>query len=123
MPFYGPMGMGGDFRDLGFFIRAHWLVSLKDAFIFLCLYILTALILKNWHWGRHFTKRRLAILWGLSFVWAIVLEYYHVQIVHDWSYVVSMPLIPIINIGLWPVLQMLILPMVAIWLTRRDLFS
>lgn len=123
MIFYSPIGMGGDFRDLGFFIRAHWLVSLKDALIILGLYILVALVLKNWHWGRHFTRRRIVLLWGIALVWAAALEYYHVHIVRDWSYLASMPLIPIINIGLWPVLQMLILPVAAIWLTRRNLFS
>lgn len=121
MSFYAGVGMG-QIGEYNLFLKTHWWVSLKDALIVLGLYVIVALLLRNWHWGRHFTKKRLGILFILSFLWATGLEYYHVNIHHDWAYLPNMPLLPLIDVGLWPVLQMIIVPVVAVWLTRKDLF-
>lgn len=36
-----------------------------------------------------------------------------------WTYNAVMPVIPLVDAGLWPVLQMSILPLVAVWLADR----
>lgn len=120
MPWYSTQGMG-QLNNFSEFLRIHWWVSIKDALIVMALYALAAIALRNWYWGRHFTGRRLGILLPLAFVWAAALEYYHVHIAYSWSYMSTMPLIPLLNVGLWPILQMLIIPPVAIWLVRKNL--
>lgn len=120
MPWYSPQGMG-QISNMPEFLRTHWWVSAKDALIVVALYALTATVLRNWYWGRHFNGRRLGILLPLAFVWATALEYYHVHIAHSWAYLPIMPLIPLLDIGLWPILQMLVIPPTAIWLTRKNL--
>ena len=121
MSFYSGMGMG-QIGDYNLFLKTHWLVSLKDAVMVLVLYVIVALILRNWHWGRHFTKKRLGALFILGFLWSVGIEYYHVNVHHDWTYAANMPLLPLLGVGLWPVLQMILVPVAAVWLTRRDLF-
>lgn len=37
-----------------------------------------------------------------------------------WSYNGSMPLIPVLRVGLWPVLQMMSLPVAALWVAGRS---
>ena len=121
MYFFTGMGMG-QIEYYNLFLKTHWLVSLKDAAMVLVLYVVIGLILRNWHWGRHFTKKRLGLLFILGFLWAVGIEYYHVNIHHDWAYAANMPLLPLLKVGLLPVLQMITLPAVAIWLAKKDLF-
>jgi hypothetical protein len=35
-----------------------------------------------------------------------------------WTYNALMPLVPIVDVGLWPVAQMTILPVITVWLAR-----
>lgn len=35
-----------------------------------------------------------------------------------WSYNTFMPIIPIVGVGLWPVAQMVVLPVITVWLVR-----
>ncbi len=121
MIFFADFGMGS-LADYGNFLKIHWIVSLKDAAMIIILYIAVALINRNWHWGRHFTKKRLLSLLFLGAVWAIGIEYYHVILNHNWAYNNLMPLLPVINVGVLPVLQMLILPAFAVFLSRKSLF-
>jgi len=94
--------------------------SLRDGLMIVVLYLAVGSVLRNWRWGRRFNSRRLILLWVLGAVWAIALEYFSLD-ASRWTYSVEMPLLPFLNVGLWPVLQMLILPTVAIILTRRQL--
>lgn len=53
------------------------------------------------------------VLLGVSFeLWAVYVD-------QRWHYNAMMPLIPILRVGLTPVLQMLILPLVTVFLTSR----
>lgn len=115
MPFFSDFGMGS-LADYNNFLKIHWIVSLKDAAMIIVLYIIIALVNRNWHWGRHFNKRRLIPLLVLGSVWAIGIEYYNVIVVNNWAYKHDW-------VGLLPVLQMLILPAFAIWLSRKSLFT
>lgn len=38
-----------------------------------------------------------------------------------WTYNALMPIVPIVNVGLWPVAQITILPVITVWLTRTRL--
>ena len=113
MPFYQSAAMSQ---------TAHWIISLKDAGMTVALYVAVALILRNSFWGRHTSRRGLVPLMGLGFLWAVVLEYYHVRVAGSWAYAAAMPLLPGLRVGLWPVLQMMVLPMIALFLARKHLF-
>lgn len=55
---------------------------------------------------------------------AIAVEWIAVHVLDRWTYTPSMPIIPVLNIGIVPVLQMLVLPPVifylsAVWRKRK----
>lgn len=103
------------------FIKDHWAVAAKDGLITVALYLLVGMLVKNAGWAKRFSQRRLAFLVVLGFMWAVGVEYHATEIAHRWAYAKSMPMIPIINVGVAPILQMVILPFLAIFLTRKQL--
>ena len=60
-----------------------------------------------------------SLLWGVAAavgaLGAVGLEWYALAS-GGWSYNERMPIVPLVNVGLWPVLQMTLLPSVAAWL-------
>lgn len=64
------------------------------------------------------TAARLAALGIMGALSAVVVE--RVALAeHRWTYNSLMPVLPVIAVGLWPVLQMSALPVVSVWLSRR----
>lgn len=65
---------------------------------------------------------RLATLAVLGAVTAVVVE--RIALADGrWTYNALMPIIPIVGVGLWPVAQMVVLPVLAVWLGRGRLMS
>ena len=114
MPLYGEMGMGIRSNYLEF-LKIHWEVSLKDALMVVAVYLAVGFLLRNWQWAKSF-NRGWILLWVVLPFWQVVVEYYSVYLYHRWEYAEAMPLV--FGIGLLPILQMLILPTVAILLSR-----
>ncbi len=114
MGFYSEIGIGS-VSNYNQFVKIHWLVSLKDALMVVLVISLISLILKNWLWTERVNK---IWLWLLVLpVWQGIIEYHAVYIAHRWAYLETMPLI--FGIGLLPLLQMLILPAVAILIVNE----
>ncbi len=103
------------------FIKEHWIVSGKDGLITVALYLLVGMLVKNAGWGKRFNRQRLMFLVVLGFLWAVGVEYHATEIAHRWAYGLSMPMIPILNVGVAPVLQMVVVPFFSIWLVRKQL--
>jgi len=103
------------------FVKAHWVAALKDGLITVALYLLVAIFMQNMGWGKRFSNRRLIFLLSFGFLWALVMEYHAVSVRHAWSYAPAMPVLPGLNIGIAPVLQMMLVPLIAIILVRRQL--
>jgi hypothetical protein len=120
MPFFEFSGLGKVAHYVQF-IQTHWWVSFKDALMTVFLYLAVGLSVKNIYWGRKFGNKRLLILLVLAGLWSIFVEYHAVQVAHRWAYAPSMPLLPVLGVGLWPLLQMLIIPPLAIFLARNQL--
>lgn len=64
------------------------------------------------------TPRRLVALGILGALTAILLERSALA-EHRWTYNALMPVLPVLGVGLWPVLQMTAVPVVSAWLSRR----
>jgi hypothetical protein len=58
---------------------------------------------------------------ALGITIAVLLERHAVAAGH-WAYTDRMPILPILNVGLVPVLQMVVLPPVVFWMVRRASF-
>ena len=125
MGFYSTLGMGSisDYRS---FILTHWEVSLKDALMVVAMYLVIGVILRNClptrdvpkgqNWALTWNSGWLILLISLP-IWQVIIEYYSVYIYGRWSYAEAMPLV--FGIGAVPIIQMLILPSIAVLLSRR----
>ena len=85
------------------------LASVADAIMVLLIFFGFALFYKNPFWVRNLTLRRIVILMLVGGIGAIIAEMRHVS-AGSWAYNNSMPIIPIIDVGLSPVLQFILLP-------------
>ena len=119
MSLYGEMGMGirSDYWE---FLKIHWEISLKDVLMVVVIYLVIGFLLRNWGWGKSF-NRGWIMLWLALPLWQVVVEYYSVHLYGRWAYGELMP--TVFGIGLSPILQMLILPSLAILLSRHFLFK
>jgi len=85
------------------------LASLTDTLMVLLLYYAFSLIYKEFFWVQHFELKRISILIVVGATGAILAEMLHLSS-GSWKYSRSMPKIPVMNVGLSPVLQFMILP-------------
>ena len=101
-----------DVRDLPDDLEAAGLYLLADALWTLALWaIVTGAI------QRPDSAWRLAAVAALGAVSAVAVE--RVALADGrWTYNALMPIVPILDVGLWPVAQMTILPVITVWLAR-----
>lgn len=83
--------------------------SVADVIMLLLIYFGFALIYKNALWVINLNTKRIILLILTGGTGAILAEVRHLSI-GTWSYAGTMPLIPVVNVGLSPVLQFMILP-------------
>jgi hypothetical protein len=90
-----------------------WLYCLKssgwDAVIISGIYILGSLIFKKWNWVEQYRAIKLVYMILTGAAVALVIEMVALNS-NRWSYTEIMPLIPRINVGIVPILQLMILP-------------
>ena len=109
--------------------KLHFIVhcSFGDLTPFLIGYHLVAIIQKKWLWIiERYRLRNIVLFTFFAFSYTILSELYHVHILKSWAFKESMPMIPLLEIGLTPFLQNLILaPVVAAllhkWNMRREI--
>ncbi len=86
--------------------------AIGDGTYVLVLYWAGSLISGDPKWVCHITRVRLSAIMAVGFVSAVMME--RVALSGSfWQYAVSMPRIPVIEVGLWPVLQLMTLPLAA----------
>ena len=61
---------------------------------------------------------RLVLLGLLGAVTAVAVERIALA-TGRWTYNALMPIVPLVQVGLWPVLQMTLLPVLSVWLSER----
>ena len=101
-----------DFKHIAFCALA----SLADVLMVLLLYFGLALIFKNSFWIEPLKLHRIAIVVLIGGAGAILSEMRHLSL-GSWTYNNSMPIIPFVNVGIAPVLQFMILPLLIYFLS------
>ncbi|GAA0893538.1 hypothetical protein GCM10009122_32170 [Fulvivirga kasyanovii] len=96
------------------------LASIADMLMVLVLLFLFGLIYNNVYWIKRlkFTRTLTLILTG--FLGAILAELWHTWR-GDWSYADTMPMLPLVEVGISPVLQFSVLPLIIFVISRRAL--
>lgn len=103
-----------DFRHISFCALA----SVADVLMVFILLFGFGLMYGNVYWTRHLPPYRIAALMVAGGLGAIVAETLHTGR-GSWSYAEAMPLLPWLGVGLTPVLQFTILPLVIFWACKR----
>lgn len=96
------------------------LASLADVLMLLLLYFGLALIFKNSFWIQHLKLRSIAIVVLMGGAGAVLSEIRHLSL-GSWAYDNSMPIIPFVSVGIAPVLQFMILPLLIYFLSFNRL--
>ena len=92
-------------------IIVHCFVSaLGDGLMLLLLYAVGGLILGRRDWFLRLGLRGYSYLLITGAVLAAAVEWFAVHVLQRWSYTAEMPMLPFLNIGVIPLLQMILLP-------------
>ncbi len=86
--------------------------TLGDVAMNLIVYAIIALIFRNPYWIETMSWKSLLLAIALGTLLGAGVEQFLIAI-HRWSYAPNMPILPIINLGFTPLVQMALLPAVA----------
>ncbi len=108
--------------------QQHFWMCLKatatgDMMFMLLIYLVLAAIHRDWFWLAHVATFRHPATWLITLLIGVLLavsfELWAVYIAERWQYTASMPILPILRIGLTPVLQMIAIPPTVLFLSSR----
>jgi len=96
-----------------------WLhCTFGDVMITLASFWLVSLMARNRRWFLELNMRNFAGFVMIGVIYTLFSELTNVQIFRSWGYNESMPVIPLVRVGLTPVLQWLVIPSATIFLLR-----
>lgn len=112
---------GGNLME---FARHCIVPSLGDGVIVLIIFGVGWWVLRRADWYVRPSASAYALMLATGLVISILIEWVAVYGIGRWSYAARMPVLPVLNVGLSPVLQMLLLPplifkLAALWFERR----
>jgi len=84
--------------------------SLGDVLIILVLYFILVMVNKNIFWITKISKSDIILVVTLGFLIAVGIEKWALMI-GRWQYTEAMPMVPLLDVGLTPLLQMMLLPL------------
>ena len=113
LPFY-TLWSNGNWQEIGYAV-AH--CTAGDVFIALAATIL-AVAFTNWRWPLPGRKNVifLGIFVAFGVAYTVFSEWLNIAIRKSWSYSDLMPIVPPLGTGVAPLLQWIVLPMLAFWL-------
>lgn len=114
MPFFE--NMGWNWADTGFCAAA----SVADTVMVLLIYYVFAFIYSDSLWVTHLSVARVTTIVITGAVGAIFGELRHLS-GGSWSYSQLMPTLPVVDVGLIPVLQFMILPLCIYYLAYKNI--
>lgn len=88
--------------------------AVADAIYVLLLYWTVRLITGRAEWFSSLNPKYIVTIVTVGFLAAVIIELLNLKL-GVWRYSRSMPIIPIVGIGLWPALQLMIVPILVLW--------
>lgn len=107
-------GMDLNFQDILFCAAA----SIADTLMVVLLYFGFAIVYKEPFWAKQMSSQRILLLIVVGFAGAVLAELRHTS-AGNWSYSNSMPILPVLNVGVVPVLQFMLLPAFIYYFSYR----
>lgn len=98
----------------------HCLVpSLGDGVILLIIYLAGLAVFQRLDWADTPGRKMYAMMLGTGLIVAVAVEWFGMVLFGRWQYNPLMPTLPWLNLGLLPILQMLVLPPLIFFLVAR----
>ena len=95
--------------------------SAGDVVIMLVAFWGVAVVNRSRAWALDFRQRDLVAFTSIGFVITVLMEWLATGPLGRWTYADTMPVVPLLGIGLLPALQWLLLPPLILWFMRRQL--
>lgn len=105
------------------FIEHFWIcfvASVIDALVILLVYLVLALVYKDIYWPRHYTIVRYAVVALIGGALAVGFEIWALE-KEEWAYTALMPVVPGLKVGLSPLIQLIVLPVITYYTSMRGL--
>ena len=94
--------------------------ALGDALISLVAFWIVSAITKTRRWVARPAAKEVALFTAVGLVLATLAEVVATRYLGRWAYSTAMPILPVLRIGLLPLLQWLLLPPIILWFVRRQ---
>ncbi|MEO5844041.1 MAG: hypothetical protein ABIQ33_04300, partial [Caldimonas sp.] len=91
--------------------------SLGDGLLVCLIYVACSIVFRQPNWNARMSASRYAAIFAIGLVIGVLIEWTGLQL-HRWAYAEAMPLVPLLHIGLVPVVQMLVLPALVFWIAK-----
>jgi hypothetical protein len=100
-----------------------FVASLADGVLVLAIYAVGWIVFRRWDWFARPGSGGYGLMLIAGMFIGVSVEWLGVHVAKSWAYTTNMPVIPVLNVGLVPLVQMLFLPLaifrvVAIWTER-----
>jgi hypothetical protein len=103
-----PFFVGGN--DFNSMLWHCFIASLGDGVLVLLIYAAGCIVLRRADWFSEPGLRGYALMFVSGLTIAIAVEWTAVHVLQRWTYLSAMPRLPVIDIGIVPIVQMLVLP-------------
>ncbi len=97
--------------------------TLGDGIIMVLFYLIGYVRNRDQYWFKRMTRSDVYVLVPIAILIAITIEIMNTQVLVRWGYSEFMPLLPILNIGVVPIIQLVILPFVVFWVVRKMIMA
>lgn len=92
-----------------------------DVVIMLVAFWGVAVVNRSRAWTLDFRRRDMVAFTSIGFAITVLMEWLATGPLGRWTYAETMPVVPLLGIGLLPALQWLLLPPLVLWFMRRQL--
>jgi hypothetical protein len=122
--YFWEIGQGVLFVGMDSWENISWhcfVASLGDGLIVCTIHAVGALFFRREDWFIGPGLKGYAVMLMTGLVIAVAIEWFAVHVLQRWSYTPDMPVLPGVNIGITPLLQMLMLPPLAFHIVAQGL--
>jgi hypothetical protein len=92
-----------------------FVASLGDGLLVLLIFAVGWMVLHRQDWFANPGVHGYAVMLATGLVISVSIEWIAVHILGRWAYIDRMPLFPGLGVGIFPILQMLVLPLLIFW--------
>lgn len=97
--------------------------TVGDVVIALSAFWVACLAARDRHWIQQARRKPFLVMLFTGVVMTLAFEWLATGLLERWRYAEVMPVVPIIGVGLTPLLQWLLLPPLIVWLSRRHMLG